>query len=158
MVIRYRPPWPGWRPRSQRPSTWELERAGKRRGVWRGIGVAVLVVALVVLAITAGLFQRRGDLPPELMGRWRTADARYADRAMELTRNEIRFYQGGALISSHRLTRIRERQEGDVRSVLLIYEDGGGPIEFRLQLGGSQNPVVRFQNQPEMVWYKVESP
>ena len=86
--------------------------------------------------MTSTIFSTSTSLitPTDLIGRWTTADARYADRAFEITPETFYLGQGDGLFVSYEILQIRleELRRGGAASpeqLRLIEEAGGAALE-----------------------------
>lgn len=118
--------------------------------------VPVLLIAGTACSSRHGM----GDVPPQLRGRWRTADARYLDRAFELQARSVIFDTGNDTFFVRQVVSVDSIVERGLVHFRLLYAAGGSvPFHFDFSYDPAQE-VIRLRNQPEIVWHRVspESP
>ncbi len=94
-------------------------------------------------------------MPEDLIGVWRTADKKYADRHFELNADRVIFSTGGWGVTAHPIDRMEEHSENG-RTFYIIYystDDEGGESQFSFYYDPVQD-VIRFKNQEQMEWVK----
>ncbi|GMR12052.1 MAG: hypothetical protein BMS9Abin29_0239 [Gemmatimonadota bacterium] len=117
------------------------------------IGARILLPPLLLL--TAGCEPPAlEEVPTELLGRWTTTDARYADRAFEITPETFYLGQGDDRFVSYTILRIRiipRRDKSPVHSVE-YRDESGDETAFQFLVSDEQGGTIRFPNQRELVW------
>jgi hypothetical protein len=115
---------------------------------------AMAVVLLGAAAIGCGTPSE--DLPAEVLGRWVTSEARYADRFMEISRATVRFGTGGAGSETYPISHVTIENEPRGRLIRITYvvEDDEMQLSFHYDPGDS---TIRLQNQSSFRWSRVQA-
>ncbi|MFV2006615.1 MAG: hypothetical protein ACC667_04175, partial [Longimicrobiales bacterium] len=94
------------------------------------------------------------EIPSALIGRWTTTDARYADRAFEITPETFYLGQGDGLFVSYQILRIRLilRKNRDPIHSVEYRDESGDETSFQFLVSDEDGGTIRFTNQQEMVW------
>ena len=118
-------------------------------------GVAVVLAASMILMQGILNGPNPGEpldaAPPDMVGDWRTADPRYADRGFRLTENDIVILRGpddppgGGHIES---IRTWKEYANDIVRVAYTTEGGEDVIDFVLHPDGT----LRLRNPSDVVW------
>lgn len=110
---------------------------------------------LVLLILTGGCEPPAlEEVPTDLIGRWTTTDARYADRASEITPDIFYLGQGDGLFVSYEILRIRlilRKDQAPVHSVE-YRDEAGEETSFDFLVSDEEGGTIRFTNQQGMVW------
>jgi hypothetical protein len=110
---------------------------------------------LLLLVLTVGCQEHiLEEAPTGLIGRWTTTDARYADRAFEITPETFYLGQGDDQFVSYAILRIRliERtNQAPIHSVE-YRDESGDETSFDFLLSDEEGGIIRFTNQEGMVW------
>jgi hypothetical protein len=88
----------------------------------------------VALALAAWLGCARGEMPPELIGRWTSDDPRYAERSLEIDRERLVFGVGGGLRMAYRVQGVESEADPEAGTLYLVFYDAPGEPERTLQL------------------------
>lgn len=115
--------------------------------------LSMLVIPLLI-GLAACTSQRLSTLPAQLSGEWRTADARYQGRSMNVATDHITFGMGG--IAPDRLERVEGVQlvnsdkAQEYRITLRTSESSPDTLilEFTQDNGGE----LHIKSQPGIVW------
>ncbi len=112
-----------------------------------------IVVALCATFLGCS-FYRVVSMPEDLIGVWKTAEKRYADRYFELREDRVIFSTGGWGVTAHPIDRIEEHSENG-KILYIIYhpnvEGDEAPFSFYYDPVRS---VIRFKNQEQFEWVK----
>ena len=111
--------------------------------------------ALILLVMTLGCEDPPlEEVPADLIGRWTTTDARYADRAFEITPETLYLAQGGDLFVAYSILQIRIIQrQGQAPVHAVEYRDESGEeTSFDFLVSEVGDGSIRFTNQREIVW------
>lgn len=115
----------------------------------RPMRIGAFLLALAAAACGEDLAE---TAPPELIGRWTTTDARYADRGFDISSDSIVFHTGGDSFTAHAIEGIASEETAGRTFYRVLYrtapEEEPLAFSFHLDAGGE----VRFRNQPGMVW------
>ena len=102
------------------------------------------------LALVAALgCARREAVPAALIGRWTTDDSRYADRALEIGPEQIRFGVDPGLNLSYRVQGI-ESEPDPAGTLYRLFYDAPGEPERSLQLRLPAPDRLRLENHAEL--------
>lgn len=117
------------------------------------IGVRTLLPLLLIF--TVGCEPPAFDeVPTDLIGRWTTMDARYADRAFEITPETFYLGQGDGLFVTYEILQIRlipRKDQPPVHSVE-YRDEAGDETSFDFLVSIEDGGTIRFVNRQEMVW------
>lgn len=94
-------------------------------------------------------------MPENLIGVWRTADKKYADRYFELNAGRVIFSTGGWGVTAHPIYRM-EKHSDNGRTFYIIYyptNEEGDESQFSFYYDPVQD-VIRFKNQEQFEWVK----
>ena len=112
----------------------------------------VIVIALCVSLW--GCSHRVESLPEDLIGVWKTADKRYAERYFELNADQLIFSTGGWGVTAHPIDRIEEHNENGQTLYIIYYPtEEGDPSQLSFYYDSIQS-VIRFKNQAQFEWVK----
>jgi len=127
---------------------WALQLRAWRRP--RLVLRALLAAAALGLGATACADH---DVPSALLGRWTTADPRYAGRSLSITPATIEFAQDAANRDSFLIEGVESEPLRDGATLHVVhYRKGDGPIQMvRLQTDRRSPPALRFENHKE-IW------
>ncbi len=120
------------------------------------IFVAVTLLATVIGCQPQSQSQAANSTVPEkLLGVWKTAHSKYADRFIEIKKDFVIFGQGGEKIELHALADSHETWEG--KSILysishLNHE--GQRYTFAFYYDPTDGGTIRFKNQKQIIWTK----
>ena len=95
------------------------------------------------------------EIPGEVIGVWKTTDAKYADRYFELKKDSIVFGQGGHSATTYSITRVKVKDEK--QQALYIIEYAGSeaqPEEWDFTYDRDTN-VLRLKSQNLIEWRKA---
>jgi len=112
------------------------------------------LLALLLLGVT--LSPKPTEVPPELQGVWKTTEAGHSDRTFEVSSITVSFGTGQGTVSTG-LIRKFEIEPGTKETVYTIRyngDEGEGTLWIRYD---PVNKVLRFKNQPAVVWQKVST-
>ena len=118
-----------------------------------------VIVAAIVLAVLFTWKPPNRDVPDALIGEWRTTDAMYADRTLEISPVSISFTTGEGTVSTGTIEKIQKVQDGARTLYTFEYNVDGtrNVVSFYLEPGKPKGSVIRFKNQPKTVWTKDEN-
>lgn len=113
------------------------------------VGVTCLMLAACML--TVGCDQAATALPPEVLGRWRTQEPRYADRFVELSEDTIRIGTGGTMATSHPIRAVRSEPHPSGTLYTIEYGNEGNEATFAFYFEAAQR-VLRLRSRPGFAW------
>ena len=88
-----------------------------------------------------------------IVGRWITTDnARYTDRAFEITEDFLYLLQGGDTFSIHKIHNVEITDEDLPRFTIEYRGDEGDLFWFRVYLSQEEGGTLFFPNQMNMKW------
>ena len=113
---------------------------------------------LVAVAISATFlgcqYRLLNSVPEDLIGVWKTAERKYADRYFELKKDRIIFSTGGWKVTAHPIERIEERGGSEKILYIIFYPNyDGNEYQFSFYYDPLQG-VIRFKNQEQFEWIK----
>lgn len=111
---------------------------------------------VIAVAILAGLIgcgrERTKTVPDELVGVWKTAAPKYADRFLELTRTTISFGTGGQDFYTRTIVAVEKRRQDDNTLYTVFYVDSEGEYKFSFHYEPVSGGVIRYKNQKSIAW------
>lgn len=118
-----------------------------------GLG-CVLIFLLVTMLREPTPGTVLAETPPEVVGRWVTADPRYVGRELQIGAHDIALEVGQGmppLRGSILVTTIREEDEESV--LYMEYDVGEGPVIMEMVLDGPDRMYLR--NQADVIWTRL---
>lgn len=113
-----------------------------------------IFIAVALCATLWGCSHTVDSMPEDLIGVWKTADKRYANRYFELSADRIIFSTGGWGVTAHPIDRIEEHHENGQTLYILYYPtEEGDPSQLSFYYDSIQS-VIRFKNQAQFEWVK----
>jgi hypothetical protein len=94
--------------------------------------------------------------PEGIRGEWATNDARYADRKLEILSEALLFYTGGRAFDPYIIHHIQTEPADDGTRYIIEHsgaEMGRMTTTFLVYPGDT---ALVFQNQPHVIWRKVD--
>ncbi len=114
----------------------------------------VLTILIIVFAYGCG---KKATITDEMVGTWNTTDSKYKDTSFELTADQIIFRTIGGEVNTNTIKKIKKKKAPDTEETLftLTYVNiEGKETIFSFFFGQKNGGVIRFQNQPEIIWTK----
>ena len=112
-----------------------------------------IVVALCTTLVGCFSYTVVG-MPEDLIGVWKTAEQKYADRYFELSADRVIFSTGGWGVTAHPIDRIEQHSEnGDILYIIYYPSEEGDEYQFSFYYDPTQS-VIRFKNQEQFEWVK----
>ena len=122
-----------------------------------GTRVAALGALLFLAAGLVGCAEPSTPLPPDVLGRWETAEARYADRFFELQSEIVRFGTGGNASEVYSISHVTAEPHPRGELYRVTYLVDGGEVLFAFHHDAVAG-VIRLENQPSFEWAKAGAP
>ena len=118
-----------------------------------------VVVAFLVLLTALYWHPSNKKVPEQLVGEWRTSNPKYFDRQLDISYASISFTTGERTVSTGFIKEIKTVQEGARTLYTVVYDLEGTPNElsFYYEIGKTNVGVIRFKNQEDMIWTKIEN-
>ncbi|MDA2929224.1 hypothetical protein MYX84_04615 [Acidobacteria bacterium AH-259-O06] len=117
----------------------------------------IVPLVFAILATFLGCqFQENTIVPDELIGVWKTAETRYADRFFELKKNQVIFGIGGHNSTVHAVLNIETEEVQEEAKTLYILDylsSEGQEYQFSFYYHPAQD-VIQFRNQQQFEWTK----
>lgn len=131
----------------------------ERKGRTKTAVLAAVAVASVLLLTAIYWRPPNQKIPEQLVGEWRTSNPKYSDRQLDITYGSISFTTGKGTVSTGFIKEIKTVQEGARTLYTVVYDLEGTPNElsFYYEIGKANVGVIRFKNQQEMIWTKIEN-
>ena len=119
------------------------------------------IAAVAALIFMAGCADEPQPTPSELIGIWRTAAPRHADRTLEVRADAVLFGRGKySSPVRHSITSAipgKSNGKSDIRSWVVMYRESDGSIsEVELLYQDKPLPTLKFANRDEVWMKKVE--
>lgn len=110
------------------------------------------LLALLVLGVT--LSPKPNDIPSELQGVWTTTDSGHSDRTFEISSITVSFGTGQGTVSTGLIRKLDVEPGSNETLYTIRYsgDDGESTLWIRYD---PFNKVLRFRNQPGIVWHKA---
>lgn len=118
---------------------------------------AILLAALIVFSAHACM--QTSQVPDELMGVWKTADAEYTGTFLELTAEKIIIGKKGGEVDAYAIKKIkREKVKGSEELYFIItYMDlGEKEYKFPVYFNPADGGTIRWANRPKIIWTKEQ--
>ncbi|MGD8535180.1 MAG: hypothetical protein PVF66_04955 [Candidatus Aminicenantes bacterium] len=117
-----------------------------------------LFVGLTILIIVfAHGCEKKAIISDEMVGTWNTTDSKYKETSFELTPDKIIFRTLGGEVNANTIKKIKTKKAPDTEEILftLTYVNiEGQESVFSFFFGQKNGGIIRFQNQPEIIWTK----
>jgi hypothetical protein len=112
---------------------------------------------LILIVITFGSQCKKNTvIDDEMLGTWKTASHKYKDTYFELKKSEVWFgtVEGG--VNSYIISEIDKKQKNEDWILYTIYyiDEALKKSEFVFYYCSSDDGLIRFKNQPTLVWKK----
>ena len=117
-------------------------------------------MSLAMLATFLGCQSREtAVVPDELVGVWKTAQAKYEDRSFQFTRDTLIFGIGQDHVDVHPIRKIEKTQEGQVFLYAVTYLDRREGVLNTFSFSHDPNPggLIKLKNQSGIEWRKEGS-
>lgn len=116
--------------------------------------VIFLAVIIAIITINCGKITTASD---ELIGIWKASDIRYNDTSFEIEKKAITFRNKEGDNNSYAIIEIKKElmQDGQWVQYTIFYKDRDlHKVEFPFYFYASDKGMIRFKNQPYLVWKK----
>ncbi len=104
---------------------------------------------------------KKTTVPGDLIGVWKTTAPTYADRFFEIKTDEVIFGTGDGNFDTYAITRIEIEKDREQKGTLYTigYKNPTGQeYKFSFYYELTNQGVIRFKNQQEMIWTKEATP
>ncbi len=112
------------------------------------------IILLIVFAHGCGT---KATISDEMIGTWKTTDSKYKETYFELTPDKIIFRTIGGEVNANTIKKIKKKKAPDTEDTLftLTYVSlEGQEAIFSFFFSQKNSGMIRFQNQPEIIWTK----
>lgn len=112
------------------------------------------VVLLAAMAMNCGKIT---TLSNELLGTWKTSNISYSGTFFELKKDVIVFGSKDGDVNTYRILEVKKQkmENNEWDSYIIFYQDNDfHRVEFSFFYRSTGTPVIRFKNQPVLVWKK----
>jgi hypothetical protein len=109
---------------------------------------------MAIITINCGMLTTPSD---ELVGIWKATDIRYNDTYFEIDKRIITFHTKEGSTESYAIVKIEKKTIPDdewINYTIYYRNRDLQKVEFPFYFRPSQNGVIRFKNQPSLVWKK----
>jgi hypothetical protein len=115
---------------------------------------------LLLLAVASCGDSGLRAIPEPLQGYWATDDdPRYADRLFCLQSKAVLFGVGDGQYAAHAVESIDTTQTAGETLYTVRYGTSAGLVfMFQFRYSEEPEPVIHFQNQPQIAWHQVPDP
>ena len=116
-----------------------------------------LVLLFALISINCG---KISSVSEDLIGIWKSTDIRYNNTSFEITKKAITFHTKEGDINSFAIIKIEKDQikDGEWEQYTLYYRNRDlQKIEFPFYFRTTDKGMIRFVNQPSLVWKKESS-
>jgi hypothetical protein len=131
------------------------------RGVERMKSTWIVLALAIFISFFGCQSKKVSTFPDEVLGVWRTSAPKYQDCFVELAKNLIIFANLTAIdnIQINCIQEIEEIRKGKRLLYIIHYEDAKGQeYKFPLYYDPSKGGVIRFKNQQQIEWTKMDIP
>ena len=114
----------------------------------------IFLAVLFVISINCGRITTADD---ELTGIWKPLDIRYNGAHFEIKKKAITFWTKDGDSNSYKIIKIKKQLLKDKEWVeyTIFYQDFDfQKVEFPFYFRSSDRDIIRFKNQPTLVWKK----
>ncbi len=111
------------------------------------------MIAVAILTVLVGCGRERTQTVPDgLVGVWKTAAPKYADRFLELRKTTISFGTGGQDFYTRTIVAVEKRRQDDNRLYTVFYVNSEGEYKFSFYYEPVSGGVIRYKNQKSIAW------
>ena len=113
-----------------------------------------LAVLIAIITINCSKITTASE---DLIGIWKATDIRYSNTHFEIEKETITFQTKEGDRNSYTIIEIKKEpmQDGQWVQYTIFYKDPGlHKVEFPFYLYTSEKSMIRFKNQPNLVWKK----
>lgn len=115
---------------------------------------------IILAVLFALIFISCGNIPTatdEIIGMWKASDIRYNNTSFEIKRKEISFVTKEGDVNCFTITKVKKEPMENKEWVqyTIYYNDRDlQKVEFPFYFNPSGSGIIRFKNQPSLVWKK----
>ncbi len=120
----------------------------------------MLLVSFVLLLLAGCNWRDPQTLPEQLLGEWKTDDARYQGRFLKVETDQITFGLGGAAPNElEHIERVHMEPANNPTDYLIkLKKLDGAPDSVVLRFSPENGGELRLKNQPHVVWSRNKNP
>ena len=117
---------------------------------------SILLGLILILSVFGSQCKKNSVIADEMLGTWKTVSQKYRDTYFELKRNEVCFGTIEGSVNSYVISKIDKQKENADWSLYTIYyiDEALKKSEFNFYYSSSDEGLIRFKNQPTLVWKK----
>jgi hypothetical protein len=116
------------------------------------IGIIIVVGGSLMLHRS----QQSVEVPTNLVGRWMTENAAYADRILVIEAHSITFGIGGNAYDRYAITRFETEKEAEQWLCTIYFKDKSGvELKRSVYYSPAGRGEIWFKNQEDIVWVRV---
>ena len=114
----------------------------------------------LILTFAAACASEKGTaVPDRLVGLWKTAAPKYSGRFLRITAESIVLGAGEGRTNIHPIVGVKEKQKEGANLYTISYlNDDGQEYRLSLYMDPTREGVIRFKNQPGILWTKDQEP
>lgn len=117
--------------------------------------IRVLVLLGLVIVVIGCQGERFPAVPDELVGIWKTSDAKYSDRFFELKKDVVVFGTGETTVSVHRIASVKRVRTGNQSLYTISYlNESPDKSEWSFYYDAANGPTIQLKNQMHINWTK----
>ncbi len=94
------------------------------------------------------------NVPHELVGTWKTTNALYADRSLEIGGESMSFVTGGGTEYTGFISDIQSSIEGGKTLYIISYSVDSVANQVSFYYDSNNGGIIQFKNQQEVIWKK----
>lgn len=129
----------------------EKEESKKKKENQRLSWLLAILSVLVVISVFY-VTRRSSNVPPELIGVWKTTSPEYTDRFLEIQEVTISFGTGDAKELTGFIKDIQAIPENDRIMYTITYSSNGQDQKVSFSFAPNEHNTLRFKNQENVVW------
>ncbi len=120
----------------------------------------MLLLSLLLVVLASCDWRGPQTLPEQVLGEWKTDDARYQGRFLKIEADRITFGLGGVAPDElEHIDRIRVASANNPADYIIkLKRNNGAPDSVALRFTPENGGELRLKNQPKVVWFRKRDP
>ena len=117
---------------------------------------SILLVMILILIAFSVQCKENTVIADDMLGIWKTTSHKYKDTYFELKRNEVCFGTVEGSVNSYIISEIDKKKENEdwILYTIFYIDEALKKSEFIFYYSSSADGLIRFKNQPTLVWKK----